>query len=432
MKTLAVVLSLALLFVWSLPGTAALRALLLLGALVTAIIAIARGDWRGDARQIGRSAALPLALIATLTLWLIGQGVWLAAEPAWSLKELRSQWLPALLALLLGLLVARQQNERGRLVTAIVLVFTAQAAIAVGQSIWHWFVHGVLLTQQVPLTGGKLEMSFVLNILLAFLAVDLFCRATQRPALLRLPRTAVAAILLLSLACSLLSGARNGIIGITFLSASALSLFVFDQHRCLGLRRTLAAAAAIVAGVAALAAANYHTDPRWQDFPETAPLAWAIDADTGWHDVEAAWPSLADGDPAEASAYVRIAYIRTGLRLIEDFPLGYGYGRNAFGHALQARGQPVRGHAHSGWIDLGVGGGVPALVLWGALLGSLMWRGWTGFFGQHNPHGLLLLFLATGYAGRMMVDSVIKDHMLQMFMFLIGLLLVAMSRRVAR
>lgn len=427
----ALALSLALLFVWSLPGTVALRALLLLGALVAAILFSMRGNWRDDVRQICRDAALPLTLITVLTLWLIGQGLWFAAEPTWSIKELRGQWLPALLALLLGLLVARQ-NERGRLVTAIVLVFTAQAAIAVGQSVWHWFLHDELLTQQVPLTGGKLEMSFVLNILLAFLVVDLFCRATRRPALLRLPLAVVVATLLLTLVSSLLAGARNGIIGIIFLSASALSLFVFDQHHRLGFRRTLTAAVAIMAGVAGLAAANYHTDPRWQHFSETAQLAWAIDTDTGLHDVEAAWPRLANGEPAETSAYVRIAYIRTGLRLIEDFPLGYGYGRNAFGHALQARGQPVRGHAHSGWIDLGIGGGIPALALWSTLLGSLMWRGWRTFFNDGNAHGLVLFFIATGYAGRMVLDSVNKDHMLQMFLFLIGILLVVTSRRIAR
>jgi len=62
--------------------------------------------------------------------------------------------------------------------------------------------------------------------------------------------------------------------------------------------------------------------------------------------------------------------------------------------------------------------------LWAAFLGSLMWRGWRAFFDRDNPHGLLLFFLATGYAGRMLLDSVNKDHMLQMFMFLAGLLLM--------
>jgi hypothetical protein len=428
MKAVAVALSLALLFVWSLPGTVALRALLLLGALVAAAVALARGDWRADVRRIGGGAALPLALVAALTLWLLGQGAWLAAEPAWSLDELRGQWLPALLALLLGLLLAARA---ARLVTAVVLVFAAQAAIAVGHSIWHGFAHGQLLTMQVPLTGGKLEMSFVLNLLLAFLTVDLFCRATRRPPLLRLPRAAVAAIVLLALAGSLLAGARNGIIGIAFLAFSAVSLFVFDQRRRLGPWRTLAAAAAIVATLAAVGSVNYRSDPRWQSFAETATIAWDIDRHTSWIDVAAQpLPQLADGGRADESAYLRIAFIHGGLRLLADHPLGYGYGRNAFAHALRLQHPEARlGHAHSGWIDLGVGGGVPALLLWAGFLGSLMWRGWRAFFGGGEPHGLVLFLLASGFAGRMVLDSVNKDHMLQMFLFLAGLLLVLTAPR---
>ncbi|MBU0753437.1 MAG: O-antigen ligase family protein [Gammaproteobacteria bacterium] len=424
MSAIGYSLSLALLFVWSLPGTIALRSLLMLGALAALALALKRSDWR----TLVRAAGLPLLLIGALTLWFIAQSLLLAVEPQWSLDELRGQWLPALLALLLGLMLALRA---GRLATAITLVFAAQAAIAVGHSLWHWFDHGELLTQLVPLTGGKLEMSFILNLLLAFLTVDLFCRATGRTPLLRLPFAAVAAVMALALVGSILAGARNGIIGIGFLGFSAVSLFVLDQSGRLGPRRTLAAAAAIAAALATLAFLNYRSDVRWQTFAETAAIAWDIDSHHTWIDGNL-WhrPALADGRLVEPSAYTRIAFIRGGARLIADQPLGYGYGRNAFAHALRQRHPDARlGHAHSGWIDLGVGGGVPALLLWGALLGGLAWRGWRSFFGRHNVHGLVLFLVAAGFAGRMALDSVNKDHMLQIFMFLVGILLVQTSSR---
>jgi O-antigen ligase len=136
-------------------------------------------------------------------------------------------------------------------------------------------------------------------------------------------------------------------------------------------------------------------------------------------------PTLPECRYVEPSAYLRIAFIRAGLRLIGEHPLGYGYGRNAFAHTLRTHYPSAQlGHAHSGWIDLGLGGGMPALALWAAFLGSLMWRGWRAFFERANAHGLLLFLLTTGYAGRMALDSVNKDHMLQMFMFLAGLLLI--------
>ena len=420
MTTLAYALALALLFVWSLPGTIALRWLLLLVALMVLGVALARQDWR----RIGRAAGLPGLLVAGLTLWLFGHAAWLAAEPAWSLDELHGQWLPALLALVLGMMLAARV---ARPATTIVLVFAVQAAIAVGHSVWHWFVHGELLTRLVPLTGGKLEMSFVLNLLLAFVMVDLFCRFSRRAPLLRLPLAGVVGILLLALTGSLLAGARNGIIDILFLFFSAVFLFAYDQRQRLGPLRTLATATAIIATLAAFVTISYRADPRWQSFTETAAIAWDIDHHSTWLDTSRLpWPKLSDGRDVEASAYTRIAFIHGGLRLIAEHPLGYGYGRNTFAHALQQQyPEASLGHAHSGWIDLGVGGGVPALLLWGGLLANLMWRGWRVFFRGHNAHGLLLFFLATSYAGRMALDSVNKDHMLQIFLFLIGILLVA-------
>jgi hypothetical protein len=415
-------LCLALLFVWSLPGTIALRAVLMLAALLLLARRVASADFCGNVR----AHWLPLGLLAVLTLWLLLQALFLSGETRWALDELLGQWLPALLALMLGLLLAGTSAQPA---TAIVLVLAAMAAIAVGQSLWSWLAGGQLLTEQVPLTGGKLEMSFVVNLLLAFLTVDLFCRATRRAALLRAPVAATLGILLLALASAFLAGARNGIVGVFFLSFSAVSLFVFDQRRRLGVARTLLAAVVVVVALFAFGDAHYRSDPRWQKLDESAAIAWDIDRHATWLDAAGQpWPKLADGSEVDPSAYIRIAFIHGGLRLIADHPLGYGYGRNAFVHALrQAHPEARLGHAHSGWIDLGVGGGIPALLLWAAFLGSLAWRGWRTFFAAGNPHALVLFFIAAGYGGRMMLDSVNKDHMIQMFMFLAGLLLVLTS-----
>ena len=125
----------------------------------------------------------------------------------------------------------------------------------------------------------------------------------------------------------------------------------------------------------------------------------------------------------------RVAFIHAGLRMIREFPLGVGYGRNAFSHALHASGVKAQvGHAHSGWIDLGIGGGIPAVVLWLLFMGSLIVTGGARYFRDQNPHGLWLLFLATGFVGRMVIDSVNRDHMLQMFLFLVGYLLIMSMR----
>jgi hypothetical protein len=422
---LPLALCLALLFVWSLPGTIALRSLLLFVTAALLALSTSREEWR----SVFREGRLPVLVFAALTVWFCIQAPLLATDPGRVFGELKGQWLPAAIALLTGLalglaLLRERQHAVLLATTGIVAVFGAQAAIAVLQSLWHWHQQGQLLMQQVPLTGGKLEMSFVLNLLLAFITVDLFCRVTGRPAIIAFPLGVVSAILAITLASAYLAGARNGIVAIVFLSISAASLFVFDQRHRLGAVRALAAAALILLTVTIFGYASYSADARWQDFRETAGLALKVQPGQFPELGTPAWPMLTNGRPAEPSAFTRVAFIHMGLELLGDAPLGHGYGRNAFGHALREIHGSGRGHAHSGWIDLGVGGGIPALALWGAFLASLMWLGWQAFSHRGNAHGLLLFLLAAGFAGRMALDSVNKDHMLQMFLFLAGVLLV--------
>jgi len=222
-----------------------------------------------------------------------------------------------------------------------------------------------------------------------------------------------------------MAGARSGFIGLLFLSLSAIYIYIFDQRRRLGLARSLIYAVAIFASLSAFMLANYRADSRWQTFIETASIAWDIDQNRAWLARPGdTWPHLQDGRVVDPSAYARIAWLHAGLRVVADKPLGVGYGRNAFGHALRLTVDARVGHAHIGWIDLGIGGGWPALALWAAFLGSMAWLGWRHFFNDGQAAGLLLFFITMGYAGRMLLDSVNKDHMLQMFFFLAGLLLV--------
>jgi len=51
--------------------------------------------------------------------------------------------------------------------------------------------------------------------------------------------------------------------------------------------------------------------------------------------------------------------------------------------------------------------------------------GWRSFAAFRSPRGLLLILLVGGYTGRMLIESVSRDHMLQIFFFLVGALLIA-------
>jgi len=427
--SLALALSLTLLFVWSLPGTIALRWLLMLGALAALTIALDRDDWR---RLMPSLARIPLLTVAALTAWLVIQAILISANPGQSLAEMRGQWLPALLALALGLMLGHKTSGKiGPLSVAtwIVIVLAAQAAIAIGDSFRYWLFHAEPLRRMMRFTGGKLEMSFVLDMLWVFLLTEFYCRATQRRSLLGLSLSVQIVLSLILAACSYLAGARSGMINLSVTTAVAILLYVADRrHREIS-QRSLVAVVAILAVTAALAVVQFQADPRWRTATETATLAWRIDQHRQWLDGPPdTWPRLSDGSTVDHSNYVRVAFIRAGLTLIAEHPEGVGYDRNAFGHAFANHYNLSAGHAHNGWIDLGIGGGIPALLLWLTFLGSLMLLGGRAVFVHGNPAGMALLLLATSYAFRMALDSINKDHMLQIFMFLAGLLLLLSQR----
>ncbi|MCC6472756.1 MAG: hypothetical protein IT514_03330, partial [Burkholderiales bacterium] len=226
----AVVLALALVFIWSLPGTIALRMLLLLAALALVLPSLGRADWRG----IGAGAKGPLLWLALLSAWLVFQALAISPESAWALSELRGQWLNALIALALGLALgwrsAAAPGGASRLATGIALALAALALIAAGQSLAHGLSRGELLRDDVPFTGGRLEMSFLLNLLFAFVLADLAGRATGRGRLLAMPAWAVGAILVLACLVHYLAGARNGILVSAVLALLALGYLVHARR----------------------------------------------------------------------------------------------------------------------------------------------------------------------------------------------------------
>ena len=75
--------------------------------------------------------------------------------------------------------------------------------------------------------------------------------------------------------------------------------------------------------------------------------------------------------PAALNTYSRVAYAVVGIRLIGQYPLGYGSINKSF-NGLQDESQIYHEHTgqvHSGWIDFGLGFGLPGL---GLLFSALM------------------------------------------------------------
>lgn len=416
------------LVVLPIPGTIAPRNLLLLVLLLLML-----SSWK-ELRQILAPTSSTLPALAgwllVLSLWILVQALWFSDETAWALKEIRSQWIAALLSGVVGagaILFARLVGiSRRQILGGLALLLLAQTIFSLACGMPHFLESGSFFDGKTRFVAGKLEISYWNNVLLAFLAVDVLTRWFGQARLTFIPTPLLLGGIFAVFLSNLAYGARNGVIGSVLLIFSLLLLvFLYERKRHSNSKvMAVILAAFVLAG--SLLWSNFKLDPRWAKFQETARIAWQIDASDAWLRPDgAAMPQLGSGEPVEESAYMRIAWIHAGMRMIEAYPMGVGYGRNAFGHALRKTMETRLGHAHSGLIDWTVGVGVPGLLLW---LGFITWLGWLGikrYFSRQDPAGLILTFVAGGFFGRMLLDSINRDHMLMLF-FLVFTILVTL------
>jgi len=408
-------------FVLPIPETIALR-YALFAALVLASAFAARVG--GAKAAFVPEIRWPVVLLLALTGWLLLQALTISGYQTLALREIKSQWLPSLVAFGLGLFIARPSEAGPRIVSVAMLTMLAQSLFSLLFGIFVWLEEGAFPVGATDWTAGKLEISYLNNLLLAFLAVDLafrlFCRRTASD----LPSWLLYVGIVLVLVSNLAFGARNGIIGSVLLVVSLCLVVVLREARRFGRRRVLAGLGLCVTLAIVLGWSNFQLDVRWQKFSETARLAWDIDTYHAWLDeTRFSLPLLADGEEVDASAYLRLAWMRVGTRLVAEYPLGVGYSRNAFGHALRRTEASSVGHSHSGIVDLAVGAGIPGLLLWLGWSFALMGIGLRRYVRQGEARGLILFFIVAGFLGRMLLDSINRDHMLLLFFLLVGLLL---------
>lgn len=380
---------------------------------------------------------VPLICYGLLTLWLFVVAVFISPETSWSLGEIKGQWLTAMVALIAGILLASlPDGEDGETPRKFLLIMIGAIVVHVvyldWQSLLGLIQSGHLSKRVGGLTEGCDKASYLSNMLLALLFAETLALGGAKKSVLRLHKITLAVLFLLNLFSIQAQSVRNGLITAGLMMIAAIMIFVSSAR----LRRgTIIGICAFLGIVSALVYAQVRADQRWRTLAETIPIA----ADTAHHK---AWldfskyplPLLANGQPVDASNYLRVAWFSEGVSIVREHPLGVGFGRNAFGHEVKRRfSDSGAAHSHSGLLDMAIGVGIPGLLLWLGFFLSLVWTGWQG--GKHglNPFfAMALLFVVIDFGGRMLLDSVLRDHMLQQFLFLAGFLMIHAVKTVAR
>ncbi|MFM2407444.1 MAG: hypothetical protein RL358_186 [Pseudomonadota bacterium] len=256
------------------------------------------------------------------------------------------------------------------------------------------------------------------------LVADFLARLVKGKRLLPIPNWAISALFALAVFSLFAASSRNGLIVMMLALLLGAVVMIAEFHKIYSWQRIASSVLLTITIVAGVFFTAYKTDPRWQGFVETIPLAWDIDRDLLWLKADAVGlPKTSSGISVDPSQYYRIAWLHEGWRMLLTHPWGVEISRDTFHQLeLQKHGYAGMSHSHNGWIDLGLNIGVLGLLLWGGFLWLLAKAGWQSWQRYKNPLGLALTLMSIMFVVRAMLDSVFRNHMIEQFALVAGLI----------
>jgi O-antigen ligase len=268
---------------------------------------------------------------------------------------------------------------------------------------------------------GLDELNFMMPYILTFFLVEFVFRILKLKPILPFSNNLLGLLFLVTLFSLIVQAKRNGIVSIVFMAVSIIVIVAYLNKKLDKKIIVLSILSFSLIGI--LGYISYKNDSRWRSLINTVKIVFIK------NDMRRLYSDHVKG--VDASNYERLFYIKEGLKLVLDNPLGYGYGRGVFGKALSKKyNVHVHTHAHSGVIDLMVGTGIVGFLLWSIIIFTIIYLGIKNFIIYKNYYALFVAVISTSFYFRMFLDSINKDHMLQQFVFLVSLSLFAMQKEI--
>jgi hypothetical protein len=413
-----------LIITWTLPHVIALRNILLYTLFIWLILA-QRFDSKW--RSADSILLLPSLGLAALTVWLFVVAIWVDSNPARTLDGIKGEWLPAIVAFTIGGLLVPTLSRRGiepryvmrAVFGALIVLSVAQLTVAIWYVLWGGGLPGFFR----GISDHKTNITYATAIGLSMLLADVMAQRTKS-GLLGLSRWMQLGTFAILVATTYVSGARNGIVIALVLIIFWAFLFGINNLSFLSRRTKLLMVLGIGLCISVAAWAMIKVDDRWSRLIVTVPVAWDVDGDQSWLDpYERGMPIAEDGQPVEETAYLRIAFARVAVKLIAEFPLGIGLSKSTFKELVEKEyGKTIAAHSHNGYLDFALAVGVPGVVIWVSFLILLLRAGMVSFKAG-TVSSVALLLLVVGFALRSGLDSTLRDHILEEFLFISGLFL---------
>jgi len=407
----------AIVFLFPIPHTIALRNLLLLIGVLALLATLRR-----TARPLLPPALKPAAWsVVVATVWLVFHSIAVSPTPTIALDNVRGDWLQPLLTGFLAAFAAARAGPR-LAIRAIVVALLAHMLWVLGWQFWQWTTTNASwawIYGRVPF-GERDYQSSLSDFLLAILLAERTMALSVGPIAALFPAGPAWAALVVSLAANAALRARNGTIVSILLLLVATVWIARRKPRFI----------LLVLVVAGLAGASLQFDPRWSGLKESLAVG-SKSPSLFWLTWDPAIrPPTPSGAKLEESAYARAAWAHQAVLAIREHPMGLGFGRDGFGRAIAEKyGYPGMVSSHSGWLDFALGAGLPGLALLLITAGLAIRGSWRQFREHDDGAGLMFCFLTGSYLLRCLLDGHFSGWRLGLFAFICGVLIAAMKPR---
>ncbi len=438
-NTLLLTLTGLFLFFLPIPHTLTIREAALF--LSIAVLVFISGEKRGDFIETLSSLRVQAVIYGFFLLWLLFLALFVSEDALWALNEIKTQWVMGSLALFLGAGIATLARRGAlRLGSLMAIIFWTLAAHVLAVNVdgvvkvlgklsrggGH---HGLTsLTAGVGgLTIGPIDGSLLASLFFVLILSEALCRYVFRRRLIPVPGAALVVSFFLVAGASFFTGMRN-VVEIPLVVAAALFILFFSgaKARKKAIYFALIMAPILIGGLFLF----YRSDTRWAELGETFDLAMKQEdpARVLAFSYDFVFPRLRDNRQVNVSNFIRFTKYRVATNIIMAHPLGIGFGRNAFGHYLKARYSRGAGlNSDSSVFDMAVGAGLVGTALFGAFIFTILAMSFRSFRRGGDFYSLFLFLLIICFSARMVFDSVLRDHLLEIFLFVTGMLSTRVS-----
>ena len=372
-KSLAIINTVSvctLLFIWVLPDTIALRHLLL-GIGCLSGIALLRAN-RAPFSSF-RTVLIPFILLCSLFIWVGIHYLFFSLNPTLELSEIRGLWLRAFAGLVMALGLAISMYRYPYLRKYFVFSLFFVPLINLATYLYAGFQHGGLVRPndfvrflfiKIETTYfGAIAASAAIGNLIYFLVLK---RDDKNYQLIAFNFLGLVVVLL----SALVLGTKNGVAIAVSLCILLVLVMAFDTLKNWQKinRVSLLLCLLVILAVGGVWKSHKTTAYEgWDTILSDFKVGVQIDKYHQWQEGEHEFiaPINEKGVPVVGNSYFRTAWATVGIRLISQYPFGYGsINRSFVGLLDEANINHIhQGQVHSGWIDFGLAYGIPGLLI---------------------------------------------------------------------